>query len=230
MKLREFFKKIGFVSSGAATAMSVDSYFRGLRKDLAKDSVVEDLLERTQRHAATIDELRETNTVNQVNQAKVETHVEHVRNSMERIQKTVENSKTLNEKLQDSTSEASKSTLQNELNSNNLEATNEISKVNDTLSTIIDVIKGEANSSGSDSKLIDIESIQEYFYLVKNTIDQLSLEQKGALVNIFASLTLFFCMTTIVGVFAGNHLIDYFKLEERLPRLARYFALRRKLQ
>lgn len=139
----------------ALTAMSVDSYVRGVRKDLARDAL----------------------------------------------------------------NEATKSALQSEYNNN--QAANELSKVSDTLESIIDIVKG----SGSASKCMEIESV---YYIIKNTIEQLPLEQQAAIANVFACIVLLICFTSIVGIFVRDCLIQYFRLEEW--GLSWFWALRRKLR
>lgn len=68
----------------------------------------------------------------------------------------------------------------------------------------------------------------DYFVSFQNSIDNLSQYQKFALIHIFSSVSILFCLFTLVSVYIGNQLIDYFKLTERFPRLAKYIALRQK--
>jgi hypothetical protein len=105
----------------------------------------------------------------------------------------------------DALNEATKSALQSEYNNN--QAANELSKVSDTLESIIDIVKG----SGSASKCMEIESV---YYIIKNTIEQLPLEQQAAIANVFACIVLLICFTSIVGIFVRDCLIQYFRLEE----------------
>ena len=52
-----------------------------------------------------------------------------------------------------------------------------------------------------------------------NGIDQLSLEQKGALFpeGVFGCLVLFVFFSSLVGSIAGDRIVEYFRLEQRLP-------------
>jgi len=108
----------------------------------------------------------------------------------------------------DALTEATKSALQSEYNNN--QAANELSKVSDTLESIIDIVKG--TGSGSASKCM--ESIEYFYYTIQNTIEQLPLEQQAAIANVFACIVLLICFTSIVGIFARDRLIEYFRLEE----------------
>lgn len=99
--------------------------------------------------------------------------------------------------------------------------------MNDALSSITDMLRYQVYACISN---LSIDSILEYYYRVYAAIDQLTLEQKAALFNVSAIITVFFCASTIVGLFAGDRLIEYLKLEQRFPRLEHYFTLRRKFR
>jgi len=60
-----------------------------------------------------------------------------------------------------------------------------------------------------------MESIEDYYYTIKNTIEQLPLEQQAAIANVSACIAFLICFTSIVGIFARDRLIEYFRLEER---------------
>jgi hypothetical protein len=49
-------------------------------------------------------------------------------------------------------------------------------------------------------------------------------------VNIFAILTIYSCMMSIIGIFVGDRILNYFQLEQKFPRAAKYLKLRQKLQ
>jgi len=61
-------------------------------------------------------------------------------------------------------------------------------------------------------------------------LDQLSHEQKYAVIHISFAITILFCLFTLIGIHSGDRLIEYFKLEEKYPKLAKYFLIRRKLK
>ena len=90
----------------------------------------------------------------------------------------------------------------------------------------------EITSSLEPTNLIDIniDTIRQYYLSYQSYLDQLTLEQKGAIINISLAVTIFFCLTTLLGVFAGDRIVEYFKLETRYPKLAKFFTLRRKFR
>jgi hypothetical protein len=90
------------------------------------------------------------------------------------------------------------------------------------MNNIISIIKGPSEGSQF------MGTWQEYFIYFQSTIDSLSQYQKFALIHILSSLSIMFCLFTLVGVYAGNQLIDYFKLTVRFPRFAKYIELRQK--
>lgn len=61
-------------------------------------------------------------------------------------------------------------------------------------------------------------------------IDQLSHEHKYAVIHISFSITILFCLFTLVSIHSGDRLIEYFKIEEKYPKLVRYILIRRKLK
>lgn len=78
--------------------------------------------------------------------------------------------------------------------------------------------------SDTKSKLLDSFS-DLYKYL-----DSISLLQETALFNILLLLLILLSLFNIFSALFGNEVIKYFKLEERLPKLASLFRLRTNLQ
>lgn len=52
----------------------------------------------------------------------------------------------------------------------------------------------------------------------------------GAIINILFLISLLFSMFNLLGILAADRIIDYFKLDARLPWAARYFSLRKTVQ
>lgn len=50
------------------------------------------------------------------------------------------------------------------------------------------------------------------------------------MIQIFGGITILLSLISILSVFYSNFFIEYFKLEQRFPRLAKIIALRRKFQ
>ena len=74
------------------------------------------------------------------------------------------------------------------------------------------------------------DSLTDIYSEVYQVIDSLSQTQKGALIHISFSVVILFCLFTLIGVYYGEKFIQYFKLESKFPRLARYIDIRRKFQ
>ena len=72
--------------------------------------------------------------------------------------------------------------------------------------------------------------ITDYIKNIYDYLDTLTLHEVSCILNILLFLTLIFTGLIILSMFYGNYLIDYFKLEERFPKLARLFKLRMTLQ
>ena len=65
---------------------------------------------------------------------------------------------------------------------------------------------------------------------ISNFLSTLTFEQTVAITHIFGFIVIILSLISLFSVFYGNLLIDYFKLEEKLPRIAKIIQLRRKFQ
>lgn len=61
-------------------------------------------------------------------------------------------------------------------------------------------------------------------------IDQLSQEQKFSIIHIFFSISILFCLFTLLGIHSGDKIIKYFRLEDKYPKLVRSIHIRRRIQ
>src|SRR6266481_5441848 len=160
---------------------------------------------------------------------KIETYGEVGRRSMDKVQSTVDKIHNLNEQLQNkNVSVADKTNIENKMSSANSELKNGLVEVNQTLKSIIEAVKGD--NSSSSTGLIDLDTIQEFMAKYQMFIDQLSHEHKYAVIHISFSITILFCLFTLVSIHSGDRLIEYFKIEEKYPKLVRYILIRRKLK
>ena len=70
---------------------------------------------------------------------------------------------------------------------------------------------------------LDVSKLYQY-------LDTLTLQQEGALFNIIILLTIFFTLFSILGIFFGNEIIKYFKLENKYTWLSKFLLIRAKFQ
>lgn len=70
----------------------------------------------------------------------------------------------------------------------------------------------------------------KYIDSFKEFLNNLTLEQLGALTHILVSVSVFLSLTSILGSIFGEFIIKKFTLETRWPRLAKWFAIRSQLQ
>ena len=96
------------------TGISLESYIRGLRKDLIVDPAVKNLSDSYEQLTNTTKELADKNIVNEVTKGKIETYGEVGRRSMDKVQSTVDKIHNLNEQLQNkNVSVADKTNIEN---------------------------------------------------------------------------------------------------------------------
>ena len=75
-----------------------------------------------------------------------------------------------------------------------------------------------------------IDSFKEFLNEWNAFISTLTLEQLGALAHLLSAISIFFCLSSIITIIYSNMLLNYFKIEEKFPRLARYIRIRQKFQ
>lgn len=102
----------------------------------------------------------------------------------------------------------------------------------DECKEFIECVLDLVNSGGKNSsnQFIPWETLSTVYSEVSEVIESLSQTQKGAVIHISFSVVILLCLFTLIGIFYGNILIQYFKLETKFPRLARYIKIRRKFQ
>lgn len=64
----------------------------------------------------------------------------------------------------------------------------------------------------------------------QNWLNVITYEQNIAIINILGIILIMLSLISIIFIFYGNILLDYLKLEERYPRIAKLIILRRKFQ
>lgn len=116
MKFREIFKKFGIYGGAVMTGISLESYIRGLKKDLVVDPAVKNLADSYEQLTNTTKELADKNIVNEVTKSQIESYGEVGRRSIDKVQNSVDKIHNLNEQLKESTvSVADKTNIENQL-------------------------------------------------------------------------------------------------------------------
>lgn len=90
-------------------------------------------------------------------------------------------------------------------------------------------IKDLANSSSSSSSSNNYISFH-FFDNLQQFINSLDMVQTLAVMHISGSIVILLSLYSIICIFFGNSLIDYFDLENRFPKLAKFIKLRRTFQ
>ena len=125
-----------------------------------------------------------------------------------------------NELLNNSLSDEQLKSGFNELDKLIIESSNHC---NTTRSTILEIIKEIEKSGGNSKNNFTIEEISNY-------LSTLSFEQTVAIFHIFGYIIIIISLISLFTVFYGNKLIDYYQLEQKFPKIARFIQLRRKFQ
>jgi hypothetical protein len=74
------------------------------------------------------------------------------------------------------------------------------------------------------------DSIKEIINKWNEVLSTLSPTELGALTYLFSSVLILLCLITIMGIVYSDLLLNYFKLEEKYPKLGQYFKIRKMFQ
>lgn len=227
MQLREIIMKSGKYLAGLATVLTIESWVRDniIRVKEARQTteLEKDLIEKVKlivdlRDNKIIDSVREGQAIKIIDQTEANFGV------LTKLRATEDREKLNNPAL----TETEQTDLTNSIaeNENNIDEV--IRKSSDGLSEVISIFKGTGEGSKLKGSAQDYFIGQDYLTYFQSTVDSLSQYQKFALIHILSSVSIMFCLFTLIGVYTGNQLIEYFQLTERFPRLARYIKLRHK--
>ena len=227
MTLKQLINKTGKYFAGGVGLLSVNGYIRNLKdKKLLERYNFE--LDRNRM----LEEKLNTMMENQISQEETKVKVidalvsrkESLDIVREDVKSIIEIKDNLINRIEDDTRDNLISMLSQKLNN----ISENIGKSNDKLSEVKDLFFNSC--SGSGSNFLYVDDITKFISMYQDYLSTLTLAQTGALVHIFVSLFIFFCLFTIIGIFYGDTLIRYLNLEEKYPKLARFIQLRRKLQ
>lgn len=93
---------------------------------------------------------------------------------------------------------------------------------------LVDLITRPSSRFSSEGSWLNF--IKDYIDNLYVFFGQLSGEQIAAIAHFLSALVMLFCLMSVMAVIYGDYLINYLKLEEKYPRLARFIQIRRKFQ
>lgn len=93
---------------------------------------------------------------------------------------------------------------------------------------LVDLITRPRSSFWSEGSWLNF--IKDYIDNLYVFFGQMSGEQIAAVSHFLSALVMLFCLMSVMAVVYGDYLINYLKLEEKYPRLARFIQIRRKFQ
>jgi hypothetical protein len=180
-----------------------------------KDKYIK-LQERNELLEKQVNELKIEELNNEITKNKVEYFRKSLEESRDKISNNVESIKNLEVKSSD----------QKEVLSSHLDKlSNENEKMNNIINEIIDFFKVSNKFIGDNI----IEFVTNFIENWNKMLSTLSFEQLVAVAHLSASLCILINLFNIISVLFGNQLINYFKLEERFPKLLPLLNLRNKL-
>ena len=99
--------------------------------------------------------------------------------------------------------------------------------VHDISKNVIDFV---VNNNTFGNHFINGDSISSFYENLSNFISHLTFEQLLAVAHISSSIFIFILLLNIISVIYSDFLLNYFKIEEKFPRLGRIIKYRRLFQ
>lgn len=89
-----------------------------------------------------------------------------------------------------------------------------------------------SNSKNGNSKnnLWENENFLNYYNQIHDIITNLNQNDKVFLINILFSITILFCLISLISIYFSDFFILYLNLEHRYPWLQRFLKIRKKFQ
>lgn len=123
---------------------------------------------------------------------------------------------------------SSKEVIKESVIDSNYKFSEALKSCQDINSTLNDILIKSDCSVGNSTTSFTFTS--DYFKNFNDYFSTLTFEQSFAIVHILGSVVIFISLTSLISVVYGNMLIDYFKMEKKYPKIARFINLRRKFQ
>lgn len=242
MKIKlETLKKIG---NGVVIFAGLDGYRRSILNDEVNKKLNE--VEKVRNEAETLkneavgiyeEAIEEINNNLEKNNEFIKTYKEMIANN-EKLKKIVENAKEkfqtvegLGNTEENGITDVIKQNLNKDITSLAEECINTLNEQKELIiksSNILqEVFKSDINKFNK--SLLDWFS-QNFFPNIWPDFSSLNTHQLGAIGHIAASIFVLLCLFSLVSVFYGERLINYFNLENKYPKLAKYIQIRRKFQ
>ena len=153
-----------------------------------------------------------------------ENEINSVKNELSEIRKSLEEATQLENEIVENLPNMDQSQI--EASTSNF--VNTLGKFNDKLESLYDyIVKSSGNSGSSKSFTIDNLNI---FDSVTNLYYNLNLVETLSLLHISGFIVITLSMLSILNIFYGDKIINYFSLEEKYPKLVKIIQLRRKFQ
>jgi len=207
-------KNLSKLTGGYATYLTIKSYHQNDNLIKAKANLENQNSELIE----TINNMYEKGIVQEVIINKAKEQLEIVQDSFTKV-------KTNTDTLSNSYTEYNKiksDSLLNKLTESTDETVNSMNILGDSLSKLKNILKDDSNNFIP----FDFSNFTSDY---QQFLDHLTQNQKFALIHILLSIIIFISLLNMVGLYLGDRIIIYFKLEDKYPRLAKIIQLRRKV-
>jgi hypothetical protein len=224
--IKKILNKSSKVLTYIGGGLTVVTFVQGLQQQQTNKTTIELLKTQYERANSIITNYENKNITDNV-KTKLEVLGINVGDHADRVLKENDKIKEMLNKLNDpNLTETEKTSLLQWIDYHQAEINRIAKSCNSVLETHEEMFK--LLDSISTNKLLDDFNIILTKY--QNYLSSLPLEKVGALGHILLCIGMLLSVGTIIFVFYGDFLINYFKLEEKYPKLAVIIRLRRKFQ
>src|ERR1700694_897577 len=203
MKIKEFITRLGKYGGCKAVTggMTIDSYLRSRVSDI-KDDTIKSLVEQNKYKEDIIRDQLEKIIVDSNIRSQLEGITDNFRRSMDKADSVVQKIDSLKKQLGSENLDQSIKTAfpcvrwgEYQLDQKHLEFKAEFSNV----------VKDFTNSKGGGNTTSNLlSSFQDNLNQLQALIDSFTQSQKLAIINISASITILFCLFTLIGIYFGD--------------------------
>jgi hypothetical protein len=185
-----------------------------------KDVALQEKIDRLQLANSELIQRLNNNKVEELNNEFIKVKVEALKLQLDEVTKSGDRHLEILQKITPSEKEAI-SNVKYHLDS----LTNDTHKGSEILDNIIEALNSKNKFLGDSG-----DSIKEIINKWNEVLSTLSPTELGALTYLFSSVLILLCLITIMGIVYSDLLLNYFKLEEKYPKLGQYLKIRKMFQ
>jgi len=218
MSIKELLRKSIKLLGTGSIFVGYHSYAMTIEQKIAQANEIEALTRISKELDERLDKYETEAIKNEVAGVKAEVYKADLTNQIENVNKEINKIETL---IKDSSGDVPPEI---EYHVNNL--IKESKDLGEISTNLVDIFTGRKPGFLSDGPWLNL--FKDYIDNLYVFFGQLSGEQIAAVSHFLSALVMLFCLMSVMAVVYGDFLLNYLKLEDKYPWLARFIQIRRK--